>query len=94
MILPVGKAFRKKKIIAQEVLMVAHLNQLERVSEKLQKTLEREARNPSADRRDEVATLLNSQRLVSYYNACVWWNGCYYCKDDTGSWYCVKCCFF
>lgn len=74
--------------------MDGHLNQLERVSEKLQKTLEREARNPSADRRDEVATLLNSQRLVSYYNACVWWNGCYYCKDDTDSWYCVKCSFF
>ena len=74
--------------------MVAHLNQLERVSEKLQKTLERESRNPSTDRRDEVATLLNSERLVSYYNACVWWNGCYYCKDDMGSWYCVKCCFF
>lgn len=74
--------------------MVAHPNQLERVSEKLKNTLEQEARKTSSDRRDEVASLLHSERVVASYNACVWWNGCYYCKDDTDSWYCVKCCFF
>lgn len=74
--------------------MVAHPNQLERVSDNLKNTLEQEARKASSDRRDEVANLLHSQRVVASYNACVWWNGCYYCKDDTDSWYCVKCCFF
>lgn len=74
--------------------MVAYFNQLEPVSENLESTLEQEARKPSADRRDEVANLLNSDRFVASYNACVWWNGCYYCKDDSGSWYCIKCSFF
>lgn len=74
--------------------MVGQLYELKRVSEELQHTLEQEARKPSADRKDEVATLLNSERLVSSYNACVWWDGCYYCKDESNSWYCVKCCFF
>ncbi len=74
--------------------MVARPHQLERVSESLRNTLEQETRQASSDRRDEVASLLHSERVVASYNACVWWNGCYYCKDDSGSWYCVKCCFF
>jgi hypothetical protein len=74
--------------------MVAQTHDLERVSEKLQKTLNQEARKPSADRRDEVARLLNSDRFVSSYNACIWWDGCYYCQDENNYWYCVKCCFF
>jgi hypothetical protein len=74
--------------------MVVNLNELERVSDTLQKTLNQEVGKPSADRKDEVATLLNSRRFVSSYNACVWWDGCYYCKDESGNWYCVRCCFF
>ena len=74
--------------------MVAYLNELERVSEPLRHTLEQEARRPSADRKDEVAALLNSDRSVSDYKACVWWDGCYYCQDKSNYWYCVKCCFF
>lgn len=68
-------------------------NQLERVSDELQKTLDLEARNPSADRKDEVANLLNSQRFLDDYDACIWWNGCYYCKDESNNWYCIKCTF-
>jgi hypothetical protein len=74
--------------------MVAQTYGLERVSDKLQQILNQEARIPSADRRDEVATLLNSEHSVSFYNACVWWDGCYYCQDESKNWYCVKCCFF
>ena len=84
----------KIEVIPREVLIVTHLNQLERVSEQLKDTLEQEARKASSDRRDEVANLLNSERMVASYSACVWWNGCYYCKDDSDSWYCVKCSFF
>ncbi len=74
--------------------MVADLNQLQPVSGKLQNTLEREACRLSADRKDEVAALLNSERLLAMYKTCIWWDGCYYCKDDREFWYCVKCCFF
>lgn len=74
--------------------MVAYLNQLKPVSRMLQKTLEQEASRLSADRKDEVAALLNSERIISAYKTCIWWDGCYYCNDDSGSWYCVKCSFF
>jgi hypothetical protein len=68
-------------------------NQLERVPDELQKTLDREARNPSSDRKNEIANLLNSDRFIADYDACIWWNGCYYCKDDDSNWYCIKCTF-
>lgn len=68
--------------------------QLEPVSEQLQETLEREAVKPSADRKDEVAELVNSERFLSAYDACIWWDGCYYCKDEGDNWYCIKCSFF
>ncbi len=74
--------------------MVADLNQLQPVSGNLQNTLEHEACRIAADRKDEVAVLLNSERLLDMYETCVWWDGCYYCKDDKEFWYCVKCCFF
>lgn len=74
--------------------MVANLYGLARVSEKLQNTLNQEASKLSTDRKDEVATLLNSERFVSSYSACIWWDGCYYCQDERNDWYCVKCCFF
>ena len=74
--------------------MMANLYGGEPVSYQLQKTLNKEALNPFADRKDEVATLLNSERCLSFYNACIWWDGCYYCKDENHSWYCVKCGFF
>jgi hypothetical protein len=73
---------------------VAKTLEFQRVSDQLQQTLDREVSKPLSDRRDEVATLMNSERLVATYNACIWWDGCYYCKDDMNSWYCVKCCFF
>jgi hypothetical protein len=73
---------------------MVQINGLERVSDKLQTTLNKEARNPSADRKDEVATLLNSERFVASYNACIWWDGCYYCKDEDNYWYCIRCSFF
>ncbi len=73
---------------------MAQTHALEPVSEELRQTLEQEASQASADRRDEVATLLNSERSVASYNACIWWDGCYYCKDESGKWYCIRCTFF
>jgi len=73
---------------------MARTQELERVSEELQRTLELEARRVSANRKDEVATLLNSERYLSSYKACIWWDGCYYCKDDHNDWYCIRCTFF
>ena len=67
---------------------------LDRVSDALQKTLNQEAHNPSADRRDEVAIMLNSERFASSYKACIWWDGCYYCQDESNYWYCIRCSFF
>ncbi|HAA27156.1 MAG TPA: hypothetical protein DCE56_05070 [Cyanobacteria bacterium UBA8553] len=74
--------------------MVANKQGLASVSEKLQNTLNQEASKLSADRKDEVAALLNSERLISFYKACIWWDGCYYCQDESNSWDCVKCGFF
>lgn len=73
---------------------MAQIQALERVSEELQRTLEQEASRVSANRKDEVATLLNSERCLSSYKACIWWDGCYYCKDDNNDWYCIRCTFF
>jgi hypothetical protein len=66
------------------------------VSESLQKTLNEIAAR-SADQKDEVVDLLSDEqpsksRLVDMtYNQCIWWEGCYYCQDDSQSWYQVKC---
>jgi hypothetical protein len=67
---------------------------LDRVSTQLQVTLNQEARKASVDRKDEVARLLNSERFVSAYKACLWWDGCYYCQDESNYWYCIRCSFF
>ncbi|NES21214.1 MAG: hypothetical protein F6K41_20360 [Symploca sp. SIO3E6] len=68
--------------------------QLAPVSEELHKILNQEANKPTADRKDEVATLLNSESFVATYDACIWWDGCYYCQDENDHWYCIKCSFF
>jgi hypothetical protein len=72
---------------------VVQINELERVPENLQATLNQEALHPSVDRKDEVAILLNSERFVADYQACVWWDGCYYCQDDEKNWYRIICRF-
>lgn len=68
--------------------------QFERVSSQLQATLDREAIKISTDKKDEVANLLHSQRILAHYNSCIWWDGCYYCQDEHKDWYCIKCTFF
>jgi len=63
---------------------------------KLQQTLAQIAEN-SRDRKDELVDMLSDEqpsksRLVELsYIACIWWEGCYYCQDDQGQWYQVKC---
>lgn len=68
-------------------------NDLNRVSESLQATLNQEATKASVDRKDEVARLLNSERFVADYQACIWWDGCYYCQDEDKNWYRISCRF-
>lgn len=73
---------------------MAHPCELERVSEDLRTLLSEEASKPAADKRDAVADLMNSERFAASYEACVWWDGCYYCQDAKGDWYCIRCGFF
>ncbi|MGP1383297.1 MAG: hypothetical protein ACTS2F_07015 [Thainema sp.] len=68
---------------------------LQPVSDELKSRLEQELRKPSAeDRRDDVADLMNSENFVAGYDACVWWDGCYYCRDANGQWYQIRCGFY
>ncbi len=49
------------------------------------------------DRKDEVVELLSDEqpaksRMVEMsYTQCTWWEGCYYCCDETKQWHRVKC---
>jgi hypothetical protein len=66
------------------------------VSEALQKTLD-DISTRDSDRKDEVVDLLGGEqpsksRMVDMaYSQCVWWEGCYYCQDESMRWYQVKC---
>lgn len=74
---------------------MAHPQELKRVPSELQKTLSLLASKKNVvDKTDEVAALFNSASFVSSYETCIWWDGCYYCKDGNGDWYCIKCSFF
>jgi hypothetical protein len=73
---------------------VVYQPQLEPVPDDLKERLEQELIKPESDRRDDVADLMNSERFVAAYEACIWWDGCYYCKDGSGAWYCIRCGFF
>jgi hypothetical protein len=49
------------------------------------------------DRKSEVVDLLSDEqpsksRLVDMsYTQCIWWEGCYYCQDESQQWHRVKC---
>lgn len=66
------------------------------VPEALQHTLNDLAAK-MADRKDEVVDLLSgeqpakSRHVDMSYNQCVWWEGCYYCQDESRRWHRVKC---
>jgi hypothetical protein len=66
------------------------------VSEALQQTLDDIAARTD-DRKDEVVDLLSDEqpsksRMVDMaYSQCIWWEGCYYCQDESRRWYQVKC---
>ncbi len=66
------------------------------VSSDLQQTLNQIA-EWSTDRKDEVIDLLSDEqprksRLIeSFYDRCIWWEGCYYCQDENKQWQRVKC---
>lgn len=50
-----------------------------------------------SDRKAEIVELLSGEqpaksRLVEMaYSKCAWWEGCYYCCDETSQWHQVKC---
>jgi len=66
------------------------------VSVELQKTLN-EVAGRLSDRKDEIVDLLNdeqpakSRQVDQLYVRCAWWEGCYYCQDESNQWYRVKC---
>jgi hypothetical protein len=66
------------------------------VPEALQRTLDDVAQSV-ADRKDEVVDMLGGEqpaksRMVDMaYTQCIWWEGCYYCQDESRRWYQVKC---
>lgn len=66
------------------------------VPESLQKTLN-DLAEQLGDRKDEVVDLLSDEqpsksRMVDLsYVQCTWWEGCYYCQDESKRWHRVKC---
>lgn len=66
------------------------------ISPSLQKKLN-EIASSLGDRKDEVVDLLSSEQpaksrqVEMVYTHCTWWEGCYYCQDDSGQWHRVKC---
>lgn len=66
------------------------------VPESLQKTLN-ELVDQLGDRKSEVVDLLSDEqpsksRMVDMsYVQCTWWEGCYYCQDESKRWHRVKC---
>lgn len=67
------------------------------LSEFLSQILDQAAAMQPTDRKDEIVELLSNEqptksRLVDQaYNQCTWWEGCYYCQDETQQWHQVKC---
>lgn len=66
------------------------------VSAALQKTLD-EVADRLSDRKDEIVNLLNdeqpakSRQVDQLYVRCTWWEGCYYCQDESNQWHRIKC---
>lgn len=66
------------------------------ISEVLQTKLD-EISEQLADRKDEIVELLSDEqpsksRMVDVsYTQCTWWEGCYYCRDESKQWHRVKC---
>jgi hypothetical protein len=79
--------------MAQKVTMVLDENS---ISDELQQRLDQISAT-AADRKDEIVDLLSDEqpsksRLVdANYDACTWWEGCYYCRDEQNRWHRVKC---
>jgi hypothetical protein len=50
-----------------------------------------------SDRKDEIVDLLSgeqpakSRQVDLSYVRCTWLEGCYYCQDEQGQWYRIKC---
>jgi hypothetical protein len=66
------------------------------ISEVLQTKLD-EVSQQLDDRKDEIVELLSDEqpsksRMVDVsYTQCTWWEGCYYCRDESKQWHRVKC---
>lgn len=66
------------------------------VPESLQQTLDEMAAK-LGDRKDELVNILSDEqpaksRIVEMsYEQCMWWEGCYYCRDESKRWHRVKC---
>lgn len=61
------------------------------ISPQLRAQLEQVARDMPRDCRDEVAEKIGYASDLFSYDLCIWWNGCYYCRDQQGVWAQIKC---
>jgi hypothetical protein len=63
----------------------------------LSQVLDQVASVQPTDRKPEIVNLLSNEqpaksRMVDQsYLQCTWWEGCYYCQDETRQWHQVKC---
>ncbi|GAB4211434.1 MAG: hypothetical protein OHK0012_03920 [Synechococcales cyanobacterium] len=61
------------------------------VSPDIQLTLEQMANTPMENCKEEVASFVGNWKLLSEYDLCLWWDGCYYCRSSEGTWEQIKC---
>lgn len=66
------------------------------ISDELKKTLDKIA-DRATNRKDELVEMLDGEQpakshmVETSYGQCIWWEGCYYCQDESKQWHRVKC---
>jgi len=61
------------------------------ISSELQAQLDQVAQKLSHDCKDELAEQIGYANPLFGYERCIWWQGCYYCRDQQGNWAQIKC---
>ncbi|MDX2272546.1 MAG: hypothetical protein NW237_11465 [Cyanobacteriota bacterium] len=61
------------------------------VSSDLQAQLDRLSQQHQRDCKAEIAEQLSEVSQLIDYDVCLWWDGCYYCRNEVGVWEQVRC---
>ncbi|MEN9205720.1 MAG: hypothetical protein Q6J68_04940 [Thermostichales cyanobacterium SZTDM-1c_bins_54] len=40
---------------------------------------------------EELGDAIGNWKLLADYDFCLWWQGCYYCRDPQGDWKQITC---